>query len=76
MIQNEDLHECPFCGGKAIMESWEMTPYEKMYIDSDGKWYSVFCSICLSCSGNYTTAAEAAAAWNRRTKTNDAKTEK
>lgn len=67
IIRDFELLKCPFCGGNAIMESWDMSPYERMHIETtDGKWYSVFCNDCLSCGSDCISAYNAAKAWNSR----------
>lgn len=68
IIKDFNLRACPFCGGKAIIESWDMTPYEKLGIDNpDGRWYSVFCSECCSSGPDCLTAVDAVNEWNQRT---------
>lgn len=62
-----ELKPCPFCGGQAIIQKWEMTPDERFHIpDNHGYWYSIFCDNCLSEGSECVTEEEAIKAWNRR----------
>lgn len=56
--KSDDLKPCPFCGGKAILSSWELL-HE----------HSVSCSRCHAVSGDYEdTREKAIMRWNRRAK--------
>jgi Lar family restriction alleviation protein len=59
------LLSCPFCGGKPVIESWELSPYDKTFLDADCLW-AVFCNDCLSECANMLSKKEAIEAWNRR----------
>lgn len=62
-----NLEPCPFCGGGAVLESWSMSPWERMNAKNPtGKWYSVFCNACYAAGPDCTTDIDAAAAWNKR----------
>lgn len=64
-----ELKPCPFCGGRAILESWPMTPFEQICIPIEEKaWYGVFCNDCAASGPDDITKEDAIAAWNRRTK--------
>ena len=64
-----ELKSCPFCGGIPALESWNMSPYEKMNIEnSDGNWYAVFCTACCAESWSCVNAADAENLWNTRVK--------
>lgn len=68
IINEYDLLRCPFCGGEPALESWEMSPFEKMNIENiDGRWYAVFCTNCCAEAGGCTSADDAVKAWNMRT---------
>ena len=56
---------CPFCGGKPVLDTWELNTYEKMYLSYEN-WWSVFCDDCLAEGPNLFSKEEAIAAWNRR----------
>ena len=61
------LESCPFCGGGAVMESWAMSPWERIHVGSvDGKWHSVFCTMCGASGPDCMTEEGAANAWNIR----------
>lgn len=45
--------KCPFCGGDGRIKGY--------------KKYMVICKTCSFCTAKFSTAAEAAAAWNKRT---------
>lgn len=63
------LKSCPFCGGKPKLESWEMSPFEKINIENNsGNWYAVFCTDCCSEGSSCTTAIDAINSWNTRIK--------
>ena len=49
-----NLEYCPFCGNR-----------HKIFIASEFNYY-VFCDFCYAQSGEYSTKAEAIAAWNKR----------
>lgn len=68
------LKECPFCGNKTIriLSDWEI---EGIPADEGAGVYTAICCMgaygdrgCGASSGYRETAAEAANAWNRRTK--------
>lgn len=52
-----DLKSCPFCGGKAMINSFE---YE------DGLTYYIFCGECSAQSDEFDERLEAMIAWNKR----------
>lgn len=61
------LESCPFCGGSAMLESWDMSPWERMHIYTyTGKWYAVSCTECCASGPDCTTESDAADAWNKR----------
>lgn len=61
------LLPCPFCGGKPVLESWEMSAWDKMNIARNSKyWWHVFCDDCLGGGPDMQNAREAIEAWNRR----------
>lgn len=63
------LKSCPFCGGKPALESWEMSPFEKINIEnSDGNWYAVYCTACCAEGAGNITAIDAINSWNMRAK--------
>ena len=37
MIHNDILNPCPFCGGNAVRRRERHTPYQKLYITTDGR---------------------------------------
>ena len=59
------LLPCPFCGGKPVIDKWELSTYERIYLDYD-YWWAVFCDDCLAEGANMLSKKEAIAAWNRR----------
>ena len=62
-----ELKPCPFCGGWAITQSWEMSLDERFHVpDNHGYWYSIFCNKCFSEGSECVTKEEAIKAWNRR----------
>lgn len=67
------LKFCPFCGGQACMERWEMVPFEKKHIleENDGFFYGVACISCDASSGSKLCEEEAITAWNRRAGENE-----
>lgn len=61
------LRKCPFCGGTAVVESWEMSSYEKLNIDSvDGMFYQGWCDDCQSSGPTCLTLEDAIKSWNQR----------
>jgi Lar family restriction alleviation protein len=52
------LLPCPFCKGEMVISKMPER-YDKLY-------YFAGCTACKATSGNYSTEAEAIAAWNRR----------
>ena len=66
-IQEFDLKSCPFCGGEAQMESWDMSPFERSLINDESmKWYYVFCDECCAQGPDCSSADQAAEQWNKR----------
>lgn len=63
-----ELKPCPFCGGKAYIECWEMVPFEKQYIqeENDGFYYGITCMNCDASTGGKLSEEKAIDAWNRR----------
>lgn len=58
---------CPFCGGKPVIENWEMSPWEKIHIETESNhWWNVFCDDCLGAGPDMLSKEEAIDAWNRR----------
>ena len=58
---------CPFCGGKSVLQNWELNYYEKCNIDTDSDyWWSVFCEDCFCEGPSGFSKEEAIVAWNRR----------
>ena len=49
-IVSDELKKCPFCGGKARIESWPMSQYELSHIigSDDNQWYQAYCSKCYA----------------------------
>ena len=78
MNKNEELLPCPFCGGKAYLESYAPLPstlgwYPKKYGDGTGKCYQFYCqdTDCQSGHGQldvvgYYTKEVAIERWNTR----------
>lgn len=67
MKEKEQLLYCPFCKGEAVLESSDMSPFERKYLlENDGKWYTVVCLKCSATTYNYFTAKEAIEHWNQR----------
>lgn len=63
----EELKRCPFCGGDAGLNIWEMDPFEKLNIyDNDGHWYSVYCHNCCAEGPTEIKMEEAIKSWNKR----------
>ena len=58
------LNPCPFCGGKAILDSWH--PYHLRNWEKIIK-AEVYCDVCVARSSVYDSVSEAVDAWNRRT---------
>lgn len=56
---NNELKDCPFCGGEAYLTHVEY---------NDDIWYNPNCSTCnCGWKENYETKKEAIKAWNKRT---------
>lgn len=63
----DEMKPCPFCGGKPMLDIWEMIPWEKYNLTpNDGKWYSVYCDECFSEGSHELTKEEAIKKWNKR----------
>lgn len=66
-LSDTEAKRCPFCGGVAILESWEMSPYEKHHLDSlDGMFYEVWCDDCQATGPTCLTEEDAINSWNKR----------
>lgn len=64
---DKELKVCPFCGGKPIIEVFEMSPYERNNFDSiDGMYYEVWCDSCQAPGPTCLTEKEAMENWNNR----------
>lgn len=66
-MDGKDLRNCPFCGGKAHLETWKMTPYERLHFGGYA-WYGVFCDNCGASGPDCTDEYEAKSLWNTRVK--------
>ena len=61
------LKPCPFCGGKAVVDKWKMSPFETLHIsDHHGYWYAVSCDECMSEGAHCITEENAIKSWNMR----------
>lgn len=65
---DEELKECPFCGGKASAFSLaELYPVKSL--KDRPPMYRVSCTDCYAASSDFPSRPAAIAAWNRRTGT-------
>lgn len=72
IITGSYLESCPFCGGIAKLESWDMSSFEMLAMnDGSTKWYGVFCDECLAQGPDCTSAEQAVSKWNRRANITD-----
>jgi Lar family restriction alleviation protein len=60
---NSELLPCPFCGGKAILQSEEPT-----WLHYYHRYNYVKCEVCMARSKKCDTEEQAVNAWNYRTK--------
>lgn len=65
--KTNEMKKCPFCGGNALLEKYEMSPYEKVNIDNnDGMFYEIYCDNCYAVGPTCLTEIEAISKWNNR----------
>lgn len=61
-----ELKPCPFCGGIAFVEHWELSSPDEGWDDERYDMYYITCSECESTTDEYRSKEEAIEAWNRR----------
>lgn len=64
----QELKPCPFCGGEAVVDHWELSSPDEGWEDEREDIYYIVCSECGSETYEYRSKEEAIEAWNRRKK--------